>query len=675
MPKPLFVEQDPYLEPYRQILAGRLDKILLKKKELAKEKSLREFADGYHRYGLHQTPDGWLAREWAPGATGIWLTGTFNDWKIQDQYRFRKGADGNWELKLNSEDLHHLDEYKYFISWPGGGDFRLPLWAKRVIQDEVTQVFNAQVYCPPSTPPSYLPRPTAKEPLLVYEAHIGMSSEEGKVNTYFDFTQKVLPRIHKLGYNTIQLMAIQEHPYYGSFGYHVSNFFAASSRFGTPEHLKELIRTAHHLGIRVVMDIVHSHAVKNTLEGPGLYDGTTGMLFHQDQRREHPAWDSLCFDYGNNFTLYFLLSNCRYWLEEYGFDGFRFDGITSMLYLDHGLGKAFTSYHDYFNENVDEDALTYLGLANLLIHELNPYAVTIAEDMSGMPGLASKPESGGLGFNYRLSMGIPDFWIKIIKEIPDEQWIMSQIFYELTNRRIEEQTISYAESHDQALVGDKTIIFRLADRDMYTHMSKLTPSLIIDRALALHKLIRLVTLATHGGGYLNFMGNEFGHPEWIDFPRQGNNWSYHYARRQWHLAEDADLKYAGLQKFDQKMISFFSSIKFPDSEPLAFVLAQDADNVLAFQRSGYLFVFNFHPSQSYTGYGIPAEPADYTIELNTDHLDFEGFGRIDDTMLYSAEPLGKLGSGYQVRLYLPARTGIVLKRIRPAKVHRSVKLT
>jgi 1,4-alpha-glucan branching enzyme len=553
--------------------------------------------------------------------------------------------------------------------WPGGADYRIPLYSKRVVQDETTKVFNAQVWNPvektkvskPIIPAFKTSAETGA--VLIYEAHIGMSSQEGKVSTFNEFRTNILPRISSLGYNTVQLMAIQEHPYYGSFGYHVSNFFAVSSRFGTPDDLRALITAAHKCGIQVIMDIVHSHAVKNILEGPGLYDGIPGMLFHTDHRREHPAWDSLCFDYGKNETIHFLLSNCKYWIDEYGFDGFRFDGVTSMLYFDHGLGRDFTSYDAYFNSGVDEDALVYIAFANQLIHEINPAAISIAEDMSGLPGIAAPLEDGGLGFDFRLSMGIPDFWIKTLKEKADEDWKMSQLFYELTNRRNDEKTISYSESHDQALVGDKTIMFRLADKEMYTNMSKDTPSLIIDRAIALNKLIRFLTIATHGGGYLNFMGNEFGHPEWIDFPREGNGWSYTYARRQWHLADDPLLRYAGILKFDQAMIHLFGREDIRVSEKPRLLLANDSDQVLAFLREPYLFVFNLNPATSFTSYGIPADPAEYRIELNSDSLGFEGFGRIDERMDYPAEPLGKLGSGFQILLYLPSRVGLALKKI------------
>jgi 1,4-alpha-glucan branching enzyme len=252
--------------------------------------------------------------------------------------------------------------------------------------------------------------------------------------------------------------------------------------------------------------------------------------------------------------LHFLLSNLKYWMDQYHFDGFRFDGITSMLYHDHGLGVAFTDYGKYFSMNTDLDAVAYLQLATQLARQVNPNAILIAEDMSALPGLCVPIKDGGVGFDYRLAMGIPDLWIKLIKTQPDENWNMWHIWHELTSRRPHEGYIGYAESHDQALVGDKTLIFRLCDAAMYTDMNKDSHSPVIERGVALHKMIRLITLSLGGEGYLNFMGNEFGHPEWIDFPREGNNWSYFYCRRQWHLADDPALRYEYLLQFDKEMI-------------------------------------------------------------------------------------------------------------------------
>ncbi len=542
------LKNDPWLAPYAAAIEGRHKDAIRKERELTSEAgSLADFANAHKYFGLHRQKDGsWVFREWAPNATGICLIGDFSGWKALPQYRLQRvggGVSGVWEAVLPKDAIADGQLYKILVDWAGGSAERIPAYATRVVQDPDTHIFSAQVHAPKRAfrwkDADFVPD-TA--PLLIYECHIGMAQENEGVGSYEDFRTKVLPRIVADGYNAIQIMAIQEHPYYGSFGYHVSSFFAASSRFGTPEDLKRLIDDAHSHGIAVIMDIVHSHAVKNENEGLGLLDGTPDLYFHTDpSRREHPAWDSLCFDYGKNEVLHFLLSNCKYWLEEYHFDGFRFDGVTSMLYYDHGLGKAFGSYSDYYDGGQDTDAITYLTLANSLIHQLKPHAITIAEEMSGMPGLAIPFRDGGIGFDYRMAMGIPDYWIKTLKEKKDEDWHPTSIFWELTNRRADEKTISYVESHDQALVGDKTVIFRLIDAAMYWHMTVGDKDPVVARGIALHKMIRLVTLATINGGYLNFMGNEFGHPEWIDFPREGNGWSYKYARRQWELVDREDL--------------------------------------------------------------------------------------------------------------------------------------
>ncbi len=664
------LKNDSWLAPYAAAIEGRHNDVIRKERELTSETgSLAEFANAHQYFGLHRTRSGWVFREWAPNATGICLVGDFSDWKELPQYRLQRvdgGVSGVWEVNLPKDAIAHGQLYKMRVDWPGGSAERIPAYADRVVQDPVTHIFSAQVHAPARkfkwSDESFTPD-TA--PLLIYECHIGMAQPTEGVGSYEEFRTKVLPRIEADGYNAIQIMAIQEHPYYGSFGYHVSNFFAASSRFGTPEELKKLIDDAHSRGIAVIMDIVHSHAVKNENEGIGRLDGTTDLYFHRDaSRREHPAWDSLCFDYGKNEVLHFLLSNCKYWLEEYHFDGFRFDGVTSMLYYDHGLGKAFGGYGDYYDGGQDTDAITYLTLANLLIHQVKPTAITIAEEMSGMPGLALPFRDGGIGFDYRMAMGIPDYWIKTLKEKKDEDWHPTSIFWELTNRRADEKTISYVESHDQALVGDKTVIFRLIDAAMYWHMMVGDKDPAVARGIALHKMIRLVTLATINGGYLNFMGNEFGHPEWIDFPREGNGWSYKYARRQWDLVDREDLQYRFLNAFDNAMIELVSRRHNFQAKPIQKLWEKDSDQVLAFMRGDLVFVFNFSPDKSYEGYGLLAPGGVYSTVLSTDNPDFGGFGNIDETVEHftKPDPLYTPAGVERLPLYLPARTAMVLRK-------------
>ena len=662
------IKHDLWLEPFEEAINGRYRYALGKKSELTNggKQSLSDFATGYLYFGLHKTGKGWVFREWAPNATQIYLIGTFSNWKEDQAYAMTRLENGNWEIELPADVLHHGDLYKLIVHWNGGCGERIPAWATRVVQDAQTGIFNAQVW-DPQTPYVFKTKnfKPATDPLLIYECHIGMAQQEEKVGTYNEFREKILPRVAKAGYNCIQVMAVQEHPYYGSFGYHVSNFFAASSRFGTPDELKELIDAAHALGIAVIMDIVHSHSVKNEVEGLANFAGDPNQYFYPGARREHPAWDSLCFDYGKNEVIHFLLSNCKYWLEEYSFDGFRFDGVTSMLYFSHGLGEAFVNYADYYNGHQDDNAICYLTLANDLIHQVKVNAITIAEDVSGMPGIAAKIEDGGYGFDYRMAMNIPDYWIRTIKDKNDEDWKPSGIFWEVTNRRKNEKTISYAESHDQALVGDKTVIFRLIDADMYWHMQKGDANYVVNRGIALHKMIRLITASTMNGGYLNFMGNEFGHPEWIDFPREGNGWSCKYARRQWDLVDNKNLLYHVMADFDADMLKLLKGVKSFQTTPVQEIWHNDEDQVLAFQRKDLIFVFNFNPKKSFTDYGFLVTPGKYMAVLNTDSPLYGGNGLTDDTVEHFtvADPLYAREKKEWLKIYIPALTAVVLKKM------------
>ncbi len=663
---PSFAKRDPYLEPYAVTLSQRAYHARHVEDRLTGGRtSLEDFASAHEHYGLHRTPTGWVCREWAPNASAIHLIGEFSDWQPRDEFAFRQsGAHGDWELQLPQHVLRHEMLHKLLVTWPGGCGERIPAYARRVVQDQHTKAFTAQVWMP-STPYQWKhSRPdTRNRAPLIYESHVGMAQEEGRVGSYDDFRQSVLPRVHAAGYNTIQLMAIQEHPYYGSFGYHVSSFFAASSRFGTPDELKALVDDAHRLGIAVIIDLVHSHSCTNEAEGLSRFDGTLYQYFHEGERGRHDAWDSRCFDYGKPEVLHFLLSNCRFWLDEYNVDGFRFDGVTSMMYHHRGLGTGFGSYDAYFGGDIDNDAVAYLTMANKLVHAVVPSAITIAEDVSGMPGLCAAIDEGGYGFDYRLAMGMPDCWFKLVREVRDDDWNMHHIWHHLTDHRPEERTINYVESHDQAIVGDKTMMFELVDAAMYTGMSKQSQDLTIDRGIALHKLLRLMTAATASGGYLNFMGNEFGHPEWIDFPREGNGWSYHYARRQWSLRDNPDLRYHYLADFDAAMLALISSRCDSGRTAARLLYANDDDKVLAFERNGVYFVFNLHSDRSYPDYAIEVIPGTYRLVMDSDEARFGGHARIEAGQVFSPRAVQQDNVlKHMLQLYLPNRTALVLER-------------
>lgn len=611
---------------------------------------MTDFATAHETMGIHLVNGEWVYREWAPRANALFLTGEFCDWSREAYPMNRVTENGIWEVRLPADVLKHGDLVKVHIVGSNGAIDRIPAYIRRVIQDEETHDFSGQVWSPKEDFPWKNQSPGEVRAPRIYEAHVGMATEQNRVGTYREFADDILPRIARLGYNVVQLMAIAEHPYYGSFGYHVANFFAPSSRCGTPEDLKYLIDTAHGYGIAVLMDIVHSHSVKNVAEGLSSFDGEEGLYFHD---RDHPQWDSRLFDYGRDEVLQFLLSNLTYWLEEFQFDGFRFDGVTSMLYHHHG-NISFDHYDRYFTDGVEWDAITYLQLANKLIHEINPYALSIAEDMSGMPGLCRPLSEGGVGFDFRLAMGIPDHWIKLLKHTPDENWDLGEIYNTLANRRYGEKTIAYAESHDQALVGDKTLAFWLMDAAMYHHMQKGDPDPVVDRGMALHKILRLITLAAGGEGFLTFMGNEFGHPEWVDFPREGNDWSYQYARRQWSLADNPELKYGELEAFDAALMRIAPLIL--DAPPAKLLNLDQGNQCIQFERGNLIFAINLSPNQSVADYQFPVDQqGSYELVLSSDDQEFGGHNRVDSSIDYHA-PKGRLS------IYLPCRSALVFRK-------------
>lgn len=659
------LEIDPWLAPYEKDLRLRMDRYArVKSALLGSHPNLNAFANGHLYYGFHRSETGWHYREWAPDAEALHLIGDFNGWN-GESHPLQRHPDGSWEIFLpGREALPHLSRVKVRVRSHGRTLDRIPLYIRKTVQDPASHDFSGQIWMP-DIPFSWTDagfRNDASKPLCIYEAHVGMAQEKEAIGTFREFADITLPRIQASGYNTVQLMAIMEHPYYASFGYHVSNFFAVSSWFGNPDDLKYLIDTAHRLGISVLMDIVHSHAVKNLAEGINEFDGTVHQFFHRGAKGNHSAWDSKLFNYDKHEVMHFLLSNIKYWLDEYHFDGFRFDGVTSMCYHDHGLGTAFDNYGKYFSLNTDVEALTYLQLANELIKEVRPDAVSIAEDMSGMPGMCLPVAEGGIGFDYRLAMGMPDFWIRILKA-PDEQWNMHQLWHELTTHRPQEKRIGYVESHDQALVGDKTLIFRLADKDMYWDMAKDRQNLVITRAVELHKLIRFVTLTLGCDGYLNFMGNEFGHPEWIDFPREGNGWSFKHCRRQWSLADNPFLRYEHLYRFDREMLAFSESAGLL-GDPAQPLWIDEGRKILAFRKNGLIFLFNFHPTESFTDFPLPThEDGDYQVIFDSDRASYGGQERISHSYVYTAAPLPEAPGTTGIHIYSPSRTVLVLKKV------------
>ena len=686
LPRPF--GREPGLAPYQSVLEGRATRAARQEQTVrGRRRNLVAACDWHRHYGLHLTRQGWVFREWLPNATAAWLSGDFSFWHREEKFRLaREGED--WVLRVPSEAIRVGQQYRLVVQWLGGEGERLPSAVTHVARStpelwREDVCFNAVAEAPAGYRWRHASPPLPAAP-LIYEAHVGMAQERQGIGTFDEFRRNILPRIVRDGYNTVQLMGLQEHPYYASFGYHVSNFFAVTDLFGEPDDFRRLVDEAHGLGLRVIIDLVHSHAASNEVEGLARMDGTPWLYFHDGERGVHPAWGSRCFDYGKPQVLRFLLSNCRFWLEEYHLDGFRFDGITSMLYRNHGLGQCDWNYDNYFSDEFcDPDAIAYLMLANRLIHTIREDATTIAEDVSGFPGLAAATLAGktpqadqddegeapaqpghsasfGVGFDYRLAMGVTDYWFRLA-DMPDESWPMGTLWYELTNHRADERVISYVECHDQALVGGKTFSSTIMKEGIHFGMSVFNQSLEADRGIALHKMARLITFATAGHGYLNFMGNEFGHPDWIDFPTARNHWSFEYARRQWHLVEDSTLRFRFLEAFDRRLLALAGEIPGLFLRRPALLCIDEGAKLLAFERGPLVFAFNFHPERSLESVFVPAFPGAYRLLFNTDSAEFGGFSRIAPDQTFFTTPV-RHGDhlDHALHLYLPCRTAVVL---------------
>lgn len=635
--------------------------------------SVYNYANLANELGLHCVPgeDGqnkWIWREYMPGADTVWLTTEKYHFQRHARQRFTKKADGIFELILPYDALAHgmyvelrVEPAAYTVLNPDGIPTalkRVPAFSTWVEQNkEIPTQWCARIFHPEKPYCFREKNPEIPSFLRIYEAHVGMAQPDTKhigesAGTYLDFANNILPRIKKGGYTCVQLMGILEHPLYRSFGYQVSNYFAPCSRFGTPDDCKQMIDAAHALGLSVILDIPHAHACANTEQGLYQYDGTP--YFFMDKINQ---WGTPSFDFSNEMTRRFLLSNLRYWLEEYHVDGFRFDAVGNMLYKDFGVDDNFSHTGRCFygkdgKPRTNNEGELYIALANHLIHEINPKGISIAEEFSGMPGLTCLPKDGGLGFDARFAMGIPDYWEKFIKKPQD----LGSMWYEMNNHRPYDHTISYVECHDQCINGHDAMIWRLLGDDMYNAMLMETETWKVSRGLAFYRLMRLITLATADKGYLNFMGNEFGHPEWLD--------AEEHAHRQWRLAEDTSLKYACLNAWDQAQMQLVSDNIESFKTPAMFRYIHEDKRLLAFERGALLFVFNFNETQAFSDLCFAVTPGKYLEILSSDERRFAGHDNLRITeppLEHFTQPCFDPNLG-DITLYIPPMIVLVLKR-------------
>ena len=652
----LLMERDPSLNPWAGDIRMHLDRYNERRWRLAGDGSLSEFANGYHYFGFHRTDEGWAFREWLPGADAVWLTGDFNNWQRYACPLIPIG-NGVWEVRLRGQDaLKHGQMVKLIVGRQGASFERVPAYIHRCVKDHIGGALCGEIWMPGQpfqwTDGDFFRFKRPRSP-MIYEAHVGMAQEHGRVGSFREFADETLGWVQYAGYNTVLLMAVQEDPDYASMGRRVANFFAPSHRFGTPEDLKYLVNKAHELDISVLMEVCCCWASPNVGEGLSQQDGTDWQYFLTGPRGWHPKHGTRLFDYGRDDVLHFLLSNLKYWMEEYHFDGFRFDGVTSMLYENHGM-SAFDRPDAYFSMNTNVDARIFLMLANELIHGFNDKAMTIAEEDSGFPGMCLPLEYGGVGFDYRQDEGVQALWAALIRDQRQQDWDMSRLWATLTAGRPGEMRLCSPEPRERSLMA------RMAGEALETGMGKEDKDPEVDRAADMQKAIRLLTCALSGNGFLTFMGNEFGHPDRVDFPRAENRFSGLNARRRWSLVNDWSLKYEWLANFDRAMTFLFNRFAIHCAGDPERLLIDDEKKLIAFSRGGMLFVFNLHPTQDARRVFINAGSGAYRAALTTDEWPFGGRERVSKEAAFRTSDAPG-GTGFFIDL--PCRFGAVFERL------------
>ncbi|KAK9673873.1 hypothetical protein RND81_12G195300 [Saponaria officinalis] len=563
--------------------------------------------------------------------------------------------------------LQHGSKYRVYFNTPDGPLERIPAWATYVRLDGDGNQPCA-VHWDPSPECAHKWKnnsPKRPKSLRIYECHVGISGSDPKVSSFLEFTEKVLPRVKDLGYNAIQLFGVIEHKDYFTAGYRVTNMYAVSSRFGTPEDFKRLVDEAHGLGLLVFLDIVHSYSAADEMVGLSLFDGTNDCYFHTGKRGHHKYWGTRIFKYGDVDVLQFLLSNLRWWIEEYHIDGFQFHSLPSMMYTHNGFATFTGDFEEYCNQYVDRDALLYLILANDILHFLHPNIITIAEDATLYPGLCEPSSQGGLGFDYYVNLAAPEMWLSFLENVPDNEWSMSKIVTTLMGNKIyTNKMLLYAENHSQSISGGRSFAEILFGTEVGSNeASKLL------RGTSLHKVIRLITFTIGGSAYLNFMGNEFGHPKRVEFPTSNNNFSFELASRRWDLLSDQGL-HQKLFHFDQDMMKLDQKEKVLSRGLPNVHHVNDDTMVISYTRGPLLFIFNFHPTDSYERYSVGVDEAgEYQMILNSDEEKYSGQGAINADQ-YFQRSIRKRIDGFQncLQLPLPSRSAQVYKLARILRI-------
>ena len=628
----------------------------------------------WEKMGAHKDvqngTDGWLFRVWAPSVKSVHVSGEFNGWSASATPLKRAGKSDIWEGFVPG--LTQGDLYKYVIETDEGE----LLWKAdpfgfyaETCPGTASRLWDLSGYAwkDKTWLGKRAKRDMLKSPLNIYEVHFGswrrhgdepqgepredgtypgpgdpFPAQRGTYYTYDDLSDELVEYVSKMGYTHIEVMPLMEHPFDGSWGYQATGYFAATSRYGTPQQLMHFVDACHKAGIGVILDWVPGGFCANA-EGLATFNGH--MLF---EREIHPNWGTHKFDFGRPEVRSFLVSNALFWIETFHADGIRMDGVSSMLYLNFGVDNPADKKFNKYGTEEDLDASAFIRQVNCAVGREFPDVMMIAEESTAWPLVTYPAEDGGLGFHLKWDMG----WMN-----DTLHYMQCDFPWRPGNHRLLTFSIMYAFSenfvlplsHDEVVNGKCSLIGRMPG-DQWRQFGGL-------RTLAFYQM-------THPGAKLNFMGNEIG--QYIE-------WRY-YESIQWFLTQDFE-QHAAQQRFIEALNHLYTDRpalwqRGYDESGFSWI---DADNneqsIVSFVRHGdkpaddLLVLINFDPA-SYETFrvGTPRE-GDWELVFNTDDPTFGGSGytHVD---LASSQPYAWNGQENSIEISVPGLAGLVYRRVR-----------
>ena len=613
----------------------------------------------YKFFGNHKiNKDKFAFRVWAPNATAVSVVGDFNSWD-KDANKCKLVAPGIWEATVKGVNVY--DCYKYAVTSPTGVvHLKADPYA---VHQETRPGTGSKVY----ELHNYSWRDEAwqekkanqnilAQPINIYEVHFGSwkRHDDGNFLTYREMAEQLVPYVKDMGYTHIEMLPIMEYPYDGSWGYQVTGYFAATSRYGLPEDLMYFVDCCHKAGIGVILDWVPAHFPKDAF---GLYefDGTCCYEYSDMKKGEHKEWGTRVFDYAKNEVKSFLISSAEYWIDEFHFDGIRVDAVASMLYLDYCRKDGeWTPNKNGGRENLE--AVEFFKQLNSTILSNHPGSMMIAEESTAWPMITMPPDKGGLGFNFKWNMGWMNDMLRYTSMDPlfrkgNHNCITFSFFYAFSENFI------LPISHDEVVHGKASLLNKMpGEYDMKFDGMRLF----------------LAYMMAHPGKKLLFMGSEFG--QFIEWNyKQGLDW----------LLLDYD-KHRQLQGFTRELNNFYnehSELWEIDYSWEGFQWISSEDNcnsVIAFRRINskgeeIIAVFNWTPN-NFSSYkiGVP-EKGTYKVLLDTSLAKYGGDkSRKDNAYKTKAQPI----HGYEqnIDLKLHGLSALFLQKVKaPAKSVKKAK--